>query len=155
MPGPIDYGRISIQPDFDSAAWFDATKNKEFNLGQCNDCGHKFWPVWPGCAKCSSVNVGLSPIKGEGVIYSYNVVTQPIIAHLVNAVPYIHAIIEIPDGENPDGSKTRVGGLMLDDEEDVGIGAKVKLEWDDHPEQDYKIPRWRVVDKTGVWRYPG
>ncbi|MCH7553834.1 MAG: OB-fold domain-containing protein [Chloroflexi bacterium] len=156
MAGPVDYDRITIAPDQDAQAWWDATKEKKFCIGKCNDCGHKFYPTWPSCMNCTSMNVGLMPIEGKGVIHTYNVVTQPIMAHLIETVPYIHAIIEIPEGTNADGSKTRIGGLMLDDEEHIGIGSEVELKWDDHPKQDYKIPRWQVIDKNAkVWKYPG
>lgn len=157
MPVQPDYTRISIAPDQDMVAWWEATKQKKFNLAQCKDCGHKWWPPFPACKSCGSMNVGLSEIEGRGEIYSYIVVVQPILGHMVPAVPYVYAIIEIPDGANPDGSKTRVGGLLRDDEKDVGIGMPVRLEWDDHPKQDYKIPRWKVNGKPKgkVWKYPG
>ncbi len=157
MPGPVDYTKIQIMPDQDAAAWWEATKQKKFLLAQCKDCGHKWWPAFPGCKSCCSTNVGYAEIKGTGEIYSYIVVVQPIMAHLVKSIPYVAAIIELPDGGNPDGSKTRVLGLMLDDEKDVAIGLPVKLEWEDHPTQPYKMPRWRVTAKTApnTWRYSG
>ena len=157
MSAQPDWTKIAIMPDQDIAPWWEATKKKVFNIGKCNDCGHKYWPPGPGCKKCQSLNTGLTPIKGEGTIYQYNVVTQPILGHLVQAVPYVFAIVELPDGTNPDGSKTRVHGLMRDSEEVAGIGSKVLLDWDDHPKQEYKIPRWKVADpkQKGVWHYPG
>lgn len=156
MPGPIDYAKIAIMPDQDTTEWYDAFKRKEFLIRQCKDCGHRFYPPLPACKKCTSMNVGWHKIEGKGTIYSYIVVTQPILAHLVPTVPYVIAIVELPDGQNKDGTKTRIPALMLDDEKDCGIGAPVELAWDDHPKQDYKIPRWRVTDKhaKGVWHFP-
>ncbi|MEE9284887.1 MAG: OB-fold domain-containing protein [Dehalococcoidia bacterium] len=156
MPGQFDYSRIQIAPDRDMAAWWDGTKEKKFYLAECQDCGHRWYPPFPACKSCTSTNVGWHEIEGKGEIYSYIVVAQPIMAHTVPAVPYIVAIIELPDGNNADGSKTRVSGVLLDDEEDVDIGLPVQLAWDDHPSQDYKIPRWKITSKTAAntWRYP-
>jgi hypothetical protein len=155
MPGPVDYEKITIAPDPDVAVWWDATKEKKFLLPECQDCGHKWWPPWPACSACASMNVGWHEIEGTGFVYSYISVEQPILGHMVTAVPYVVAIVELPDGTNADGSKTRISALMLDDEADVAIGLPVKLEWDDHPTQEYKMPRWRVTDKSapGAWHF--
>ena len=156
MPGPIDYSRLTIQPDPDMADWWEATKQKKFLLRQCNDCGHKWYPPFPGCKSCTSMNVGWFESSGKGTVHTYNVVVQPILAHFIGAVPYVTVIAELEDGTNTDGSKTRVALVLVDDEEDVAIGLPVEVVWDDHPDQDYKMPRLKLTSKTApnTWKYP-
>lgn len=157
MTGKVDYSQVAIMPDQEVAEWWEATKDGVFNVGVCNDCDTKFWPPMPSCRECMSLNTGLKPISGEGVIHSYIVITQPISAHMLEAVPYIFAIVELPDCTNPEGSitrNTRVHALVMNDEKDVGIGKKVKLIWADHPEQDFKMPQWEVTgDTDDVWSF--
>ena len=157
MPGPIDYAKIAIDPDPDMKDWWEATKQKNFLLRKCNDCGHKWFPPYPGCKKCSSTNIGWVESSGKGFVYTYNVVTQPILAHFVPAVPYSVAIVELEDGTNTDGSKTRIAGVVVDDADDVAIGLPTVLAWDDHPKQPYKIPRIKLAAKAapGMWKFQG
>jgi len=156
-PGPIDYAKIPIMPDTDTAEWWEATKQKKFLLRSCNDCGHKWFPQIPGCPKCSSLNIGWTETSGKGFVYTYNVIMQPILAHFVGVVPYSVAIVELEDGTNTDGSKTRIAGVVVDDTDDVAIGLPTELAWDDHPNQDYKIPRIKLSAKTapGMWQFEG
>ncbi|MCI0769570.1 MAG: hypothetical protein J4N83_04775, partial [Chloroflexi bacterium] len=81
MPGEFDYTHITIAPDQDMTAWWDGTKDKKFLLAECQDCGHRWYPAFPGCKACSSTNVGWYAIQGNGEIHSYIVVSQPIMAH--------------------------------------------------------------------------
>jgi len=155
-PGPIDYTKIPITPDPDMKEWWEATKQKKFLLRQCKDCGHKWFPPFPGCKACSSTNVGWTETTGRGFVYTYNVVVQPIVSHMVPAVPYSVVIAELEDGKNADGSVTRIGGVAVDSPDDVAIGLPTELAWDDHPSSPYKIPRIKLRAKTapGMWKHP-
>lgn len=155
-PGPIDYSKIAIDPDPDMAEWWEATKKQQFLLRQCKDCGHRWFPPFPSCIRCASLNVGWFQTSGKGFVYTYNVVMQPILAHFVGAVPYAVAIVELEDGTNTDGSRTRIAGVVVDDTDDVAIGLPTTLAWDPHP-QGYFVPRIKLAARTapGMWKYPG
>ena len=155
-PGVPDYNRIQIVPDQDMEEWWNLTKEKKFTLAHCSGCNHKWFPPFPACSKCGSMKIDFVEIQGKGEIYTYNVVVQLILGHMVPAVPYCVAIVELPDGNNPAGSKTRVPALMRDGEEDMAIGLPVELEWDKHPSQEYHIPRWKLSAKTApnTWKFP-
>ena len=156
MPGPIDYSLINVKPDPDTKEWWDGTKENRLLVRLCNDCGHKFFPPFPACPGCTSMDLGWHQAEGKGVIYSYNVVVQPILAPFVNAVPYITAVIDLPDCGNPDGSLTRIVGVLVDDEDAVAIGNPVEVVFERSEDAEYVMPRWRV---TGVgenaWKFTG
>ena len=38
MPGPIDYSKITIVPDFDTVEWWMGTKERKYLVSQCKDC---------------------------------------------------------------------------------------------------------------------
>ena len=77
MPGSIDYSKITITPDFDTAEWWMGTKDHKYLVRQCKDCGHKWFPPFPACSKCNSMDLGWFETAGTGVLHSYIVVTQP------------------------------------------------------------------------------
>ena len=83
MPGQIDYSKIQIIPDPDTVEWWAGTKQHKFLVRQCKSCGHKWFPPFPACAKCTSMDLTWFETSGKGVIHSYVVVTQPILAAFV------------------------------------------------------------------------
>src|ERR1700674_1800220 len=66
MPGPIDYTKLRILPDFDTAEWWAGTKQHKYLVRQCKACGHKWFPpIFPACAKCASMDVGWFETRGK------------------------------------------------------------------------------------------
>ena len=98
MPGPIDYTKLRILPDFDTADWWAGTRQRKYLVRQCNACGHKWFPpIFPACAKCASMDVGWFETAGKGTIYSYVVVVQPIVGQLGEVLrPYV-IVVGVPD----------------------------------------------------------
>ena len=47
MPGPIDYSKMTIVPDFDTAEWWMGSKDRKYLVRQCQACGHKWFPPFP------------------------------------------------------------------------------------------------------------
>lgn len=154
MPGPIDYTKIQIIPDPESQGWWDGTKQHKLLVRQCNDCGHKFFPPWPRCQHCRSANLGWFETSGKGFIHTFIVPVQPILAAFANSVPYVVALVELPDCHNADGSVCRIGGVMIDDEDAVGIGLPVEVVWDNTAQEDIEMPRWKVSGTAeNVWKF--
>ena len=156
MPGPIDYSLMNIQPDPDTKEWWDATKDDRLLVRECNQCNRKFFPPYPACPGCTSMDLGWFQTEGKGIIYSYNVVVQPILAPFINTVPYITAIIELTDCTNADGSLTRIVGVLMDDECSTAIGNPVEAVFEKSPHSEYVMPRWRVTEqRRDSWKFTG
>jgi|SRR5271163_3195988 len=155
MPGPIDYARLRILPDFDTAEWWAATRQHKYLVRQCNKCGHKWFPpTIPACGKCASMDIGWFETAGKGVVYSYVVVTQPILGAFVGTVPYLVAVIELNDCHEADGRVTRVAGVMLNDEPDVSIGLPCEVVYEETNDPKIVVPRWKVSGSgAACWHF--
>lgn len=154
MPGAIDYAALQIVPDPDTREWWAATKEHRYLVRQCNACGHKWFPAFPACARCGSMDVGWFETAGKGEIHSYIVVEQPILAAFRQAVPYVVALIELPDTRGEDGSVVRMGGVLLDDEAAVAIGLPVEVVYEETPNPEIVMPRWKISGTTeDSWKF--
>jgi uncharacterized OB-fold protein len=155
MPGPIDYTKLRILPDFDTAEWWAGTKQHKYLVRQCKACGHKWFPpIFPACAKCASMDVGWFETGGKGTIYSYVVVVQPIVGAFIGTVPYVVAIIELDDCKEADGRVTRVAGVMLNDEPEVAIGMPCEVVYEETNDAKIVMPRWKINGPTAAgWRF--
>ncbi|SVE27326.1 uncharacterized protein METZ01_LOCUS480180, partial [marine metagenome] len=69
MPGPIDYNKITILPDFDTVDWWMGTKEHKYLVRQCNKCQHKWFPPFPACDKCNSMDLGWFETAGTGILH--------------------------------------------------------------------------------------
>lgn len=156
MAGTVHWDRVKILPNYDTKGWWEANKRREYVVSQCNTCGNRWFPPLPACHKCHSMDVGWFKTQGKGVIYSYVVVVQPIFAHFADAVPYVVAVIELPDANNPEGYAVRVAGVLRDEEAAVAIGLPVDVDWEETPDPEIVIPFWRISGTAeGTWKFPG
>lgn len=154
MPPKIDYGKLRIIPDPDTYEWWAGTRERKYLVRQCNSCGHKWFPPFPACARCTSMDLGWFETSGTGVIHSYIVVEQPILGAFVDAIPYVVALIELDGCHEADGSLVRVGGVMLDDEEQVAVGLPVKVEYEETGDPDFVVPRWKISgSRENCWHF--
>jgi len=155
MPGSIDYSRLRILPDFDTAEWWAATKQHKYFVRQCNKCGHKWFPpTIPACAKCASMDIGWFETTGKGVIYSYVVVTQPILGAFTNTAPYVVAIIELNDCREEDGTVTRVAGVLMNDEAETAIGLPCEAVYEETNDPKIVVPRWKISGTAAnTWHF--
>ena len=154
MPGPIDYSLISLQPDHDSAGWWEGTAAHRLLVRSCQDCAHRWFPPGPVCPSCRSMKLGWHEAEGRGVIASYVVVCHPVLAAFREAVPYVVALVELPDCANANGEPVRIGGVLVDDEDAAAIGAPVEVVYDHAPEDAFVVPRWRVSGEAAAgWHF--
>ena len=154
MPGPIDYSKITIMPDFDTVDWWMGTKEHKYLVRQCNECQHKWFPPFPACDKCNSMDLGWFETAGTGILHSYIVVTQPILGAFIETVPYVVGLIELDGCQEADGALVRVGGVLLDDEINVAIGLPVSVAYEETNDSNIVIPRWKVSGTSDdTWRF--
>lgn len=155
MPGPIDYSKLRIVPDFDTREWWEGTKQHKYLVRQCKSCGHKWFPpTLPACSKCTSMDIGWFETKGKGVLYSYVVIEQPILGAFVGAVPYVVGVIELDDCKEADGTVTRVAGVLTNDEADVAIGLPCEVQYENTNDPNIVMPRWRISGSaSNTWRF--
>ncbi len=154
MPRQIDYSKLRILPDPDTREWWEGAKRRKFLVRQCKTCGQKWFPPLPACGKCTSMEVGWFETGGRGSIYSYVVVMQPIVGAFIPAVPYVVAIIDLDGCHEPDGTVTRVAGVLTNDEPEVAIGLPVEVSFDETLDPNIVVPRWTICGAAeNVWRF--
>jgi len=155
MPGPIDYSKLRIIPDFDTREWWEATRQHKYLVRRCNQCEHKWFPpTFPACGKCASMDIGWFETAGKGILYSYVVVVQPIVGAFVGAVPYIVAIIELDNCKEADGTVTRVAGVLTNDESEVAIGLPCEVLYEETNDSKIVMPRWCISGSAEhTWKF--
>jgi uncharacterized OB-fold protein len=95
-------------------------------------------PPLERCRTCAG-DTAFERVDGTGVVYSYIVQRQPVVAGYLDKTPYVVALVEL--GEQP-GLRlpARLVGI---DPADVTCGMRVEAQFTDLPGGDFTVPVFR------------
>jgi uncharacterized OB-fold protein len=91
---------------------------------RCRRCGKVVFYPRGHCTACGSLDLDLAESAGRGEIYSFTVVRAHPEPYFAGRTPYVVAIIDLSEG-------IRLVAEVLAEPDDVLIGSKVTVQWDD------------------------
>jgi len=100
------------------------------------------WPPGPMCPACQSTETEWVECSGRGTVYSWVVATHPVDPVLEDQVPYVIALIDLPEDARIVGN---VDGCAP---EDVRAGMAVEVHFSEPGEDGIAIPNFRASDHT-------
>jgi uncharacterized OB-fold protein len=113
------------------AAFWEGTKQHKLLVQQCKTCStFQFGPEWI-CHQCRSGALDWVECSGRGKVYAFERVWHPVHRALQDRVPYLIALVELPDA----GNVRMVGNLLGDPHQDVKIGDRVEVVWEEKETQ--------------------
>lgn len=136
---------IGVTADVFTQPFWDAAAQHRLVVPRCTACGTYRFPPGPFCWNCQAQDVEWIEQPGRGVVYSFTVVRHPLLPSLADTVPYVPAVVELPDtnGCRLVGAMTEVGVA------DVRIGLDVELVWRDVREGT-TVPTWRPASDSAA-----
>ncbi len=135
-------GVVPLPDGLDRPYW-EANARHELVAQRCRACkGWQWGPEWI-CHRCHSFEVGFERVSGRGRIFSWERVWHPVHPALVNGVPYVVVLVELPDA----GNVRMIGNLLGDPKQPVAIGSEVEAVFEDHRDgkAPYTLVQWRRV----------
>ncbi len=101
----------------DSAVFWDAAAEGRLVAQRCAGCGRLRHPPRPMCPACSSLEVEIAELSGQGTLYSYAILHHP--QHPAFEYPVIAALVDLEEG-------IRLLSCLTDvSKDDVRIGMPV------------------------------
>ena len=135
-----DEDLIHLTPDVYTQVFWDAALEHRLVVPRCTSCGTFRLPPCAFCWKCQSQDVEYVEQPGRGTVYSFTIVWHPLLPDLADSVPYVPAVVELPDTNG-----CRLVGAMVDVRpSDMHIGMEVELVWRDVRAGE-TVPTWRPV----------
>ena len=129
---------VGVTADVFTQPFWDAAAEHRLVVPRCTACGAFRLPPSPFCWQCQSQAVDWVEQPGRGTVYSFTVVRHPLLPSLSDTVPYVPAVVELPDT----GGCRLVGAMTDVAVEDVHVGMAVELVWRDVREGT-TVPTWR------------
>jgi uncharacterized OB-fold protein len=129
---------ISITTDVFTEPFWRAAAEHRLVVARCTSCATFRLPPSAFCWSCRAQEVEWVEQPGRGIVYSFTVVRHPLMPDLVDTVPHVPAVVELPETNG-----CRLVGPMTDcTVGDVRIGLDVELVWRD-VEEGVSVPMWR------------
>ena len=126
VPGPDDCER----------PFFEAAARGELIFQRCRDCGHGQHYPRAVCTACGS-DPEWSTVSGQGTVHTFTIVRQNFAKPFKAELPYVVAIIELPEGVRMMGNVT---GCSPDE---VQVGMPVEA-YAVVFEDGLAVPFWRT-----------
>jgi len=131
---------IALTPDVWTAPFWDAALEHRLVIPRCTKCGTYRFPPSAFCYVCRRQDLEWVEQSGRGTVYSYTVAWHPLLPDVSDSVPYIPAVVELPDT----GGVRVIGDLVDVRPSEVHIGMDVEVVWRD-VHDDVTVPTFRPV----------
>jgi uncharacterized OB-fold protein len=114
--------------------FWDFTKDKEFRLQRCTECGKYRWPPAPVCEQCLSEAYEWMPVSGRGTVLSWVVFRRQYFPEY--PTPHYVVMVELEEGPLFISNPVETG------EADLKDGLRVSLAWAEGHDRfgDYNLP---------------
>jgi uncharacterized protein len=116
-----------------------AAREHRLVVQRCDDCGRLRHYPQECCPECTSGAWSWTPVSGRGVVYTFTVSHQPFHPRWAGRTPYVVATVELEEGVR------MVSDLPPEDTDRVQIGGPVEVFFDDQPDSDVTLPRFRLT----------
>jgi hypothetical protein len=118
--------------------FWEAAAQHRLVCARCEECKTFRMPPSPFCHECRSQDIGWVELSGEGSVYSFTVIRRAMLPVIEGRVPYVPAVVAL-DGA---GGARLVSNIVDVEVEDVRIGMRVSVAWDDVA-AGVTLPRFR------------
>ena len=121
--------------------YWDGANEQKLMILRCQDCGHYIHYPRPVCNRCLSINLAPEQVSGRGTLYTYTLPMQPIHPYFIERVPYVYAVIELPEEEN-----LKVVANVIDcPEEKLRVGMPLEVVFEEVA-PGVTLPQFRPVE---------
>lgn len=123
------------------APYWEAVRRHALVVQRCESCQTYQWePEWM-CHACQSLAMGWTETPARGRIYAWTRVWHSVHPSLIEGIPYLVVVVELPEA----GNVRMCGNLLGDPEQEIRSGDVVEAVFEDHPENDYTLVQWRIA----------
>ncbi len=120
---------VDIAPDMWNSPFWDAASRHQLVAARCTECGRFQAPATGFCPGCRACSIEWIELSGDAVVYSFTIVRHAVIPELAHTVPYVIAVVTLPDADDV----KIMTNIVNCDVDAIRIGDAVHVAWDDVP----------------------
>lgn len=134
-----DYTKPLPTLNDENRPFWEACRNGQLRMQQCDACGHVRFPINHVCPRCLSDAYHWERLSGRGTVFSYVVFHQVYNKAFAQDVPYNVAMVQLDEGPR---MYSNVVGVPNDA---VKVGDQLLVTFDAVTEE-ITIPRFRLAE---------
>ncbi|HKF78612.1 MAG TPA: Zn-ribbon domain-containing OB-fold protein [Candidatus Dormibacteraeota bacterium] len=119
----------------DTRAFWEATSSGRLTYQVCRRCGGVVFYPRRHCTHCTSTDLEERTSAGRGTVYTYTVIRQHGQPFFRGRTPYVLAFVDVDEGFR---LLSEITGAAP---EEVHVGQRVTLTWEDH--EEVRVPLFR------------
>lgn len=127
-----------------TAPFWAAAREGRLVVQHCLTCDEYRWPPLANCPNCLERDSEWAEMAPAGTIWSYAVYRRALHPAFADEIPYIVAVVELEHG-------LHMTGNVVDDPEQVSIGAPVKAVFDPLTDE-VTLVKWALTEERPVRR---
>jgi len=131
-----DFVKPLPRPTAWSKPFWEAAKEGRLTLKRCKNCGHIDHPPYLYCTECSGEEAEWIEASGKAVLYAYAVNTYGVPFPFVPEMPYVTAMIDLPEGVR------MISNIKGCDPRELENGMKLEVFFEKASEE-ISLPMWR------------
>ena len=120
--------------------FWNAAREGRLAVPRCNACGKYSMPPKGFCPRCRGQDYTYMTLSGRATLYTYSVVRHAVIPTLAERVPYVLAIVKLPDADDVK-MLTNIVDCRVDE---IAIGQALEVVFHDQGD-GVTVPRFRPV----------
>ena len=128
--------------EIDTEPYWEGCKRHKLMIQRCKRCGTYRHSPAPVCHECHSFDHEFVESAGIGEVYTYTIIHMPLHPATKDQVPYNAVVVQLLDC----GGAKIMSNLVEARNEDIRIGSRVQVVWDD-VSSDISLPRFRLVSQ--------
>ena len=136
---PAAFFRLVTDP-WTKPFWDNAAEGR-LSAPRCARCGEFRMPPTPFCPACRSQDIGWVVLSGRGILYTYTVVERATLPGMEDSIPYVPAVVELPDAK---GIRL-ISNIVETPMSRIVVGAHLSVVFD-RLSDDVTVPRFRVSE---------
>lgn len=131
-----DFVKPQPRPTPWSQPFWDAARERRLVLKTCLDCGHVDHPPYLYCTECGGDHHEWRLASGMATVVAYAVNTYSVPAAFMEDLPYVLAIIKLPEGPQ------MISNIVECDHAELRNGMALEVVFHE-AEQGFVLPKWR------------
>lgn len=130
------WARPALDPGPTDRPYFESAAGGRLVIQRCPRCDHRQFPPKAICTRCGDDPVWMQ-VAGTGTIHTFTVLRRHGVKPFSEMVPFVLAMIDLPEGVKLMGNVTRV------DPDDVEVGDPVEA-YAIRVDESLALPTWRA-----------
>jgi len=127
-----------------SQGFWDAAADGRLVLKTCLDCGHVDHPPYLYCTQCGSHQSEWRPASGKAKLVAFAVNTYGVPAAFIESLPYVLAIIELPEGPR------MISNIVGCAPDSLRNGMALEVVFERQDDGEVVLPKWRPAAEVGA-----